>query len=202
MKSSIVILGTGGFALELFHMMLDVGVNVIGCLGPTPCTFANWLGDDSQIPALVPNNHFLIAVGNIALRAQLSDKLTQVGAKLGTFRHPNCYVNSTAKLCDGTILYPNTSLHSGVFLGTNSFVNSGATIGHETAIGARTVVGPNVAIGGGCKIEPEVYLGLNCSVIEDISIAKKVKVGAGAVVVRDITDPDITVVGIPARKLN
>ena len=202
MKASFVILGTGGFASELFHMMVDVGVNVTGCLGPTPCTFANWLGNDSQIPNLVANNQFLIAVGDVSLRAQLAKKLMQSNATLGTFRHPNSYINSTAKLCDGTILYPNTSLHSGVFLGPNSFVNSGATIGHDTAIGAKSIVGPNVAIGGRCNIQSEVYFGLNSSVIEDITIASKVIVGAGAVVVQNITEPKITVVGIPARKLD
>lgn len=74
----------------------------------------------------------------------------------------------------------------------NGSVRGGAnvTIEHQVTIGAEKhevpVIGNNVFIGAGAKIIGRVHIGDNA------------RIGANAVVVRDVP-PDTTVVGIPAR---
>jgi len=72
----------------------------------------------------------------------------------------------------------NCRIHEGVTIGTNSFSDKAPQIGS------------NVYIGSGAKI------------IGSITIADGVCIGANAVIVKDILEPNITVGGIPARKLS
>ncbi len=72
----------------------------------------------------------------------------------------------------------NCRIHEGVTVGTNAFSDKAPHIGN------------NVYIASGAKI------------IGDITIADGVCIGANAVVVKDILEPNITVGGIPARKIS
>jgi serine O-acetyltransferase len=70
--------------------------------------------------------------------------------------------------------------------GKNVFVEHGVTIGEEK--GGVPVLGDDIFIGAGAKI------------IGGIRIGDRVRIGANAVVIRDVPD-DATAVGIPARNL-
>lgn len=56
-------------------------------------------------------------------------------------------------------------------------------------------------IGGAPLIGDRVYIGTGARVLGNISIADEVVIGANAVVTKDITEPGITVAGIPAKKV-
>ena len=80
------------------------------------------------------------------------------------------------------------------------------------------IVNPKSRIGKNCKIHgnccigstggypddspvigDNVDIGQNAQVLGGIRIADNVKIGAGAVVVKDVTEPGVTVIGIPAK---
>ena len=73
-------------------------------------------------------------------------------------------------------------------IGNNVIIMHGVTIGNNMPKGDKCpTIGDNVFIGAGAKILGEVYL------------AKGVKVGANAVVVRSVYEEGVTVIGVPAR---
>ncbi len=102
----------------------------------------------------------------------------------------------------------------GILMGANCF-GKGLTIYHHGTI----IVNPNARIGENCKLHgnncigndgqsegvPEigdnVDIGFGASIIGDIKIANNIKIGAGAVVTKSFLEENITLVGIPARKL-
>jgi len=129
-------------------------------------------------------------------------------------------INLNASVADKHLVGKGTRIHSFVEIGPNvyigydcniqafCFIPEGVTIGNRVFIGPHTVflndkhppshgkwrdepgitVGNDVSIGGNCTILPGVILGDGC------------KVGAGAVVTKDVA-PGVTVVGTPARPL-
>ena len=156
---SIVIIGTGGFALELAGLLSSVGINLQGFIGPKPSRKlpALWLGNDECLDKLPEVSVVLIAVGSPKIRSKLDQKIRNKKIKQYTFVHV--------------------------------LVNSNSSIGHETIVGEFSNIGPGSSIGGCCKIGREAYIGIGVSIIEKITIGKDVLIGAGATVVANIITP-------------
>ena len=85
----------------------------------------------------------------------------------------------------GTIVISNRAR-----VGANCRIHEGVTIGATNGSGLAPRIGNNVFLGAGAKV------------IGDIEIADDVCVGANAVVVKSVTEPGITVGGVPARKIS
>lgn len=71
-------------------------------------------------------------------------------------------------------------------IGENCWINQQVTVGYKDEFTDRPIIGRNVQICAGAKVIGEIKVGDN------------VKIGANAVVVKDVPD-NCTVVGVPAR---
>ena len=76
----------------------------------------------------------------------------------------------------------------------------GIVLHQNTVIGKRCLIYQNVTIGNanGPKIGDDVIIGSNAVVLGDITVGDRAKIGAGAVVVKDVPE-GVTVVGVPAK---
>ncbi len=80
-------------------------------------------------------------------------------------------------------------------------VNGGCKIGKNCRIHACV----NIGVSGSSaapRIGDNVYIGPGVKIVGDIEIADGVCLGAGAVVVKSITEPNTTWGGVPAKKLS
>ncbi len=90
--------------------------------------------------------------------------------------------------------------------GVNIAHGVGIVIHQDVVVGAGTKIYQNVTIGAGRKIRgrycPKIgkncLLGSGCCILGGINLGDNVKVGANAVVVRDVPN-GCTVVGVPAK---
>jgi len=100
-----------------------------------------------------------------------------------------CVIGASAWFDAGfVIMHPvGVVINSKVKGGKNIIVESGVVIGDEK--GQAPILGDNIFVGAGAKI------------IGGITIGSNVKIGANAVVVKDVPD-NVTVVGIPAKIIN
>lgn len=198
----LVILGTSGFALELGDLLLSAGYKLRGFVGPN-CEFslsAPWLGDDDVLADLPRPLYALVAVGAPLLRRKLREKVIKQGIQIISYIDPAAHVSRRAEVGNGSIVYPNATIHADTKLGIGVLVNSNATVGHETKIGDYSNIGPGVAIGGRCEIGSGVYVGIGASIVEFIKVTEGVVLGAGATLVHHADIPG-TYVGVPAKRL-
>lgn len=196
----LVIVGTGGFALELAGVMSSSGAQIQGFVGPPPVRQLpfEWLGEDKVLASLGQTVRALVAVGDPAARRRINSELTCSGIKLHTFIHNSATVSSDINLQPGCIIYPNVTVHSGVVLDQGVLINSNATIGHETHVGSFSNISPGASIGGCCEIGDCCHIGIGAVIIENVKISPNCTIGAGAVVIRD-TATQGTFVGCPAK---
>ncbi len=100
-----------------------------------------------------------------------------------------CVIGAKASFGHGlVIMHPvGVVINSKVVGGENIVLESGVVIGDEK--GKAPILGNNIFIGAGAKI------------VGGITIGDNVKIGANAVVVKDVPS-NVTVVGIPAKIIN
>lgn len=126
---------------------------------------------------------------------------------------------SFANILEGVTLGKNCVIGSGVFLGRRvqigegTRIHPGAAVPDNAIVGAYVFIGANVVLADVVSpnlrdkaqelhrppvIEDDVMLGSNAVILPGVIVHRGARVGAGAVVVRDVP-PGCTVVGNPAR---
>ena len=135
-QASFIIIGTGGFAVELSSLIRDAGLNITGFIGPThgDNLKEDWLGDDDCLDKMKSDQYFLIAIGEPLRREELFIKLEKMILEIGIFIHKSSYISNSSSIETGSIIYPGSSIHANVTLEKGVLVNSNSTIGHETTI--------------------------------------------------------------------
>lgn len=102
-------------------------------------------------------------------------------------------------------------IHPGAIIGHNLFIDhgSGVVIGETAIIGDGVILHHGVTLGGisdtkGKRhptLEDNVLVGAHAQILGNIVIGQNARVGAGAVVLKNVL-PNTTVVGIPAKAIN
>jgi len=99
----------------------------------------------------------------------------------------------------------NTVIHRGrwrdTVIGEGTKIDSLVHVAHNVVIGKHCLIVAGTVIGGSCTIGDHCFLGENVSLKQGVKIAQNVTIGMGAVVLNDITQPNSTWVGNPARKI-
>jgi sugar O-acyltransferase (sialic acid O-acetyltransferase NeuD family) len=207
MGKEIIIIGSGGFAKEVFTIIVDKGLleSFIGYFEPDkvlenksnvkilgfPC-----LGY-SQIDS--KKHKAIIAVGDPNTREKIVNELPNDLEYFSLF-HPRTNISEWVEVATGAIICAGTILTVDIKLGEHAHLNLNTTIGHDCEIGKYFTTAPNVNISGNCKIGNHVYLGTSSCIKQGITIVDDVIVGMGAVVTKDILEPGVYI-GNPLKRL-
>jgi sugar O-acyltransferase (sialic acid O-acetyltransferase NeuD family) len=221
-RTPLVIVGAGGFGREAL-----VIVKAMDMIAPT-WDFLGFVadggGDLDEIEALeVPflgtvdqlepgGSHaisathagvqprYVIAIGLGAARRTLDKRLTEAGWSAASLIHPSAAIGEKCEFAPGVIIAAGVVITTNVRLGRHVFLNMNATVGHDCLFGDYVTVMPGVNISGRVILGEGVECGSGAALLPGVSVGRDTRVGAGAVVTKNLP-ANCTVVGIPARPL-
>lgn len=140
----------------------------------------------------------ILAVGDNSTRKELWERVKPLGYELIYTVHPSVQIGKDVLIGSGTVVMANVVINSGARIGENVIINTGATVDHDCLIGDYVHISPGTHVGGNVEIGELAHIGIGVSIIPNTRLGKGIIIGAGAVVVEDITHY-VTAVGVPAK---
>jgi len=142
----------------------------------------------------------VVGIGNNEIRSKIQEGLELQGANIPVLVHPSAIIGQQVILGYGTVVMAGTVINCCTKIGKGCIVNTGSTIDHDNMIEDYVHVSPGVHTAGTVSIGRRTWLGVGSIVINNIRIIGDCKIGAGAVVVKNILETG-TYVGVPARRV-
>lgn len=205
MKNKLLIIGASGhgkvvadIALKLnkwkIIAFLDDDENIKSPLG------LEVIGKTDDAITQIDNCDIIVGVGNNATREKIQKRLEAEGASVPVLIHPNAVIGDQVEIEPGTVVMAGAVINCCTRIGKGCIINTGATIDHDNVIKDYVHISPGVHTAGTVKIGQGTWLGIGSAISNNVNITSRCRIGAGAVVVRDITEPG-TYVGVPVRRV-
>jgi len=210
LKKKISIYGAGGLGREILSMLKALPAwEVTGFFDDGKSTGeqvggVRVLGAMKELLTSTDEIHVVIAIGNPKIKMQLAEKLSaSPHIHFPVLIHPQSLIQDTAsvKIGSGTVITAGVILTADIVIGKHVLVNLNCTVGHDVLINDYCSVMPGANIAGEVKIGKATLIGSGANVLNGINVGDLSRIGAGAVVTRNV-DENITVAGVPARRIN
>lgn len=159
------------------------------------------IGKSVDVTKYIENYDIFVAIGNNVTREKIQEKLEAEGGNIPTLIHPNAVIGERVRFGAGTVVMAGTVINCCTEIGKGCIINTGVTIDHDNYIEDYVHISPGAHTAGTVRIGKGTWLGVGSVVSNNLNITSGCKVGAGAAVVKDITEPG-TYVGIPSRKID
>lgn len=144
-------------------------------------------------------DHILIGIGykHLSKKKELYERF--IGkVPFGKVIHSSTWVDPTAQIEDGCVIYPNCAIDANVIIKANTVVNIGSTIAHDTQIDKHCFLSPRVALAGFISVQNSCIIGINTTIIDNITVVSNTQLGGGTVVTKNIDKAGLYV-GNPQR---
>ena len=141
---------------------------------------------------------FIIGVGDNQVRQKIVKAHPDL--RYVSLIHPLAVVSSFASIGKGTVVMAGAIVNVCARIVEHCIINTAAIVEHDDVLEDFVHISPNAALGGTVHIGTCTHIGIGAAVKNNVDIYGKCKIGAGAVVVKDITE-SATYVGVPAKKL-
>ncbi|MFD2705615.1 acetyltransferase [Salibacterium lacus] len=204
MKCPVIIIGNGGHARVLVSILDDQGYYILGYTAPQEeGSRLTYLGEDDVIESYDPNDIMLVnGVGSTKipeLRKQLFEYFKHKGYQFLSVIHNSAIISSSVQLGEGVQIMAGSVLQPESSIGHNSIVNTKASVDHDCRIGSHAHLAPGVVLSGEVIIGDQSLIGTGTSVIHEVKIGHSTIIGAGSVVVQNVSD-NKKVYGVPAKE--
>lgn len=143
---------------------------------------------------------YFVSIGDATERKRVQKILESNRVRLATLCHETALVHNSSQVGSGVFIGAFAHIGPECRVGEGCIVNTHANIEHETIVGPFSHCAPSSLICGRCTIGHRVILGAGSKVIDGISVADEVTVGAGAVIIRDILQAKAVYLGVPGKK--
>lgn len=205
MKNKLLIIGASGHGKVAADIALKMGTwKTIAFLDDNENLLTSMgidiVGKSFDVFSHIGEYDIFVAIGDNQTRETLQEKLEIKGASIPVLIHPAAIIGEEVDLGAGTVMMAGAVVNPCTKIGKGCIVNTGTTIDHDNVIEDYVHVSPGVHLAGGVKVGKGSWLGIGSIIKNNVLITAHCTVGAGAVVVKDITKSG-TYIGVPARRV-
>ncbi|MFC3799828.1 acetyltransferase [Cohnella sp. GCM10012308] len=158
------------------------------------------VGSTKETHKYTENYDIFVGIGNNATREKMQKRLEDEGNSIPILIHPSAVIGEQVRLEIGTVVMAGAVINCCSTIGKGCIINTGATIDHDSLIDDYVHISPGANLAGAVKVGKGSWLGIGSIVVNNINITSYCNVGAGAVVVKDLTEAG-TYIGVPARRV-
>lgn len=205
MKKKLLIIGASGhgkviadIALKMNKWksiaFLDDNENVKSSMG------IEIIDKSTSISKYIDDYDFFVGIGNNVIREKIQRELEAEDASIPVLIHPSAIIGEQVYLAAGTVVMAGSVINCCTKIGKGCIINTASTIDHDNVIEDYVHISPGVHLAGTVKIGRGTWLGIGSIISNNVNITSGCRIGAGAVVVKDINELG-TYVGIPSRRL-
>ncbi len=159
------------------------------------------IGNSSKVIEYKKNSDFFVAVGNNSTRERIQEGLLAQDIPVVSLIHPSAIIGMDVEIGLGTAIMAGVVINSSSIVGKGCIINSNSGLDHDNQIGDYVHISPRTHLAGTVKVGKGSWLGIGSVVSNNINICSGCQIGAGAVVVKDITESG-TYVGVPVRRIS
>lgn len=204
MTKNLYIIGAGSHSSVVIDLAISLKYKII-CIvdiNSNEIGFEKKFGipvkNKSFIKKIKKNSNVFLAIGNNSLRKIQYQKYKS------TFKFINLISKSSkvskySIIGEANYIGANVIINAGTIIKDNCILNTSSIIEHDVIVDNNVHICPSVTIGGKCKIGDESFIGLGSNIIDNISIGKKVILGAGSLVTRKLKSNSMYF-GVPAKR--
>ncbi|MFI8380426.1 acetyltransferase [Leeuwenhoekiella sp. NPDC079379] len=205
----MIIIGAGGFAVELLQVLQDLeeqeDIFFYDDITPeVPNTLFgefNVLKSEKQATELfaTSSKRFVLGLGNPTYRELLARKLTTYGGKLVSAVSPYASIGTqNVFIGQGTCILSGVRISNNTIIGKGCLIYYNSVVTHDCKLGDWIEISPGVNILGRVEIGNHTTVGSGSTILPNIKIGRNVIIGAGSVVTKNIPDNSL-VYGVPAK---
>ena len=141
-----------------------------------------------------------VAIGNNTIRLSKIQELRSLGAKLPSIIHPSAVISQYAEIGEGSVVFAGVVVNAFTKIAAGAILNTGCTVDHDCELGHAVHISPGANLAGGVTVADCSWVGIGASVKQLVAIGSSVVVGAGSVVLKDVSS-DCIIAGNPAKPL-
>ena len=209
----LYIVGAGGFGREVAWLVERINLQsptweLAGFIDDDPTKIGtkqdnySVIGDCKYLALQSEECWLVCAIGSPEVRKVITKRLEQLpNVKFATLIDPSVLMSEHIQIGEGSIVCAGSILTVDIKLGRHSIVNLDCTIGHDVEFGDYLTAYPSVNISGSVFGGDCVEIGTGTQIRQGMRIVSNVVMGAGTVVISDITEPG-TYVGVPVRRVH
>lgn len=145
-------------------------------------------------------SNFFVAMGSNIIREKIQEKLLDEGLSVVKLIHPSAVIGKDVEIGIGSVVMAGVVINSSTRIGKGCIINTSSSLDHDNVIAEYVHISPGVRTAGRVGIGKGSWIGIGSVVSNNINICSGCKIGAGAVIVKHITEPG-TYVGVPVRRV-
>jgi len=210
----IYILGSGGFAKEVYFLINEINhkfenpiYNFKGFISKTN-EISELIIGKLKLPVIFEEHFFKMPINEVSCLAigigdpNILEKIYNRWIDKYDFPnliHPNFVSHEqTIEMGSGNIITSGNIFTIDIKIGSFNIFNLNTTVGHDANIGSFNVINPGANISGGVKIGNSNLIGSNATILQYIELGNNSILGSGAVLTKNL-ESNVIAVGLPAK---